>query len=111
MAFTATQNNIPIEGWLLFLANVSWVLAYDSHYALVDLEDDKRLTIYSAAKTFGKFTPFFIIFNIVLMYFIFLISFAGVILGQKSISGNFKAFKINNFVGFFVFLAFLTQIV
>jgi 4-hydroxybenzoate polyprenyltransferase len=59
LAFAAIQNTITLEGWLLFIANLLWVLGYDSHYALVDLEDDKKINIYSSAKTFGKFTPIF----------------------------------------------------
>ena len=45
LAFAAIQNTITLEGWLLFLANLLWVLGYDSHYALADLEDDKKINI------------------------------------------------------------------
>jgi 4-hydroxybenzoate polyprenyltransferase len=132
LAFAAIKNTISLEGWLLFIANLFWVLGYDSHYALVDLEDDKKINIYSSAKTFGKFTPIFIIISFIFMYLIYfyfgykneysklfyffmtLSSFAnlyGFYAGLKnSTDGNFKAFKINNYVGLLIFLSFFTQI-
>ncbi len=132
LAFAAIQNTITVEGWLLFIANLLWVLGYDSHYALVDLEDDKKINIYSSAKTFGKFTPIFIIISFIFMYliyfyfgykneysklFYFFLTFSsfvnlyGLYLGLKnSAEGNFKAFKTNNFVGLLIFLSFFTQI-
>ena len=131
MAFTATQNMIPMEGWMLFFANLFWVLGYDSHYALVDLEDDKNIPINSSAKTFGRLTPFFISICFITMYLIYLylgiknqysyvfylfifislfITSYGMFLGYKdSILGNFKAFKVHNYVGFFIFLAIFSQ--
>ena len=71
LAFAAVQNTITLEGWLLFIANLLWVLGYDSHYALVDLEDDKKINIYSSAQTFGKFTPILIIISFIFMYLIY----------------------------------------
>lgn len=41
--------------WTIFFANFFWVMAYDSVYAMADLVDDKRIEIYSAPKTFGKY--------------------------------------------------------
>jgi len=55
MAFAAVQGEVPPVGWLLFLANVFWVIAYDTEYAMVDRDDDLRLGIHSAAVFFGRF--------------------------------------------------------
>jgi 4-hydroxybenzoate polyprenyltransferase len=55
MAFAAVQGEVPPVGWLLFLANVFWVIAYDTEYAMVDRDDDLRLSIHSAAVFFGRF--------------------------------------------------------
>tara|TARA_B100000035_G_scaffold315481_1_gene336834 strand:- start:15819 stop:16676 length:858 start_codon:yes stop_codon:yes gene_type:complete len=132
MAFAATKNTITYEGWLLFIANLLWVLGYDSHYALVDLEDDKKINIYSSAKTFGRFTPIFILISFIFMYLIYfyfgfkneysksfyfflVVASAANLFGiyeglKNSRKGNFKAFKINNYVGLLIFLSFFMQI-
>jgi 4-hydroxybenzoate polyprenyltransferase len=55
MAFAAVQGEVPPLGWMLFLANVFWVIAYDTEYAMVDRDDDLRLGIHSSAVFFGRF--------------------------------------------------------
>ena len=35
MAFSAVQNKIPTEALILFISNIFWAFAYDSHYAVV----------------------------------------------------------------------------
>ena len=40
MAFAAVRGDVPPLGWLLFGANMFWVVAYDTEYAMVDREDD-----------------------------------------------------------------------
>ena len=42
-----------------------------SDATLVDLDDDKKINIYSSAKTFGKFTPILIIISFIFMYLIY----------------------------------------
>lgn len=53
MAFTAQAEAIPPTGYLLFIANVLWTIAYDTEYAMVDREDDIKLGIKSTAILFG----------------------------------------------------------
>ena len=55
MAFAAIQSEVPPIGWLLFVANAFWVVAYDTEYAMVDRDDDLRLGIRSSAVFFGRF--------------------------------------------------------
>ena len=55
MAFAALQNRIPPLAWALLGANVLWTLAYDTEYAMVDREDDRRIGIRTAAILFGRF--------------------------------------------------------
>ena len=55
MAFTATGNQLGAVAWLLFLANLLWVIAYDSFYAMVDQDDDLKLGLKSSALLFGRF--------------------------------------------------------
>lgn len=54
MAFIEALNYIPMVAWLLFAANILWVLAYDTIYALVDLPDDLKIGIKTSAITFGS---------------------------------------------------------
>lgn len=55
MAYAAVQGQIPAEaGWLL-LANLTWSVAYDTEYAMVDRADDLKIGIRTSAITFGHF--------------------------------------------------------
>jgi 4-hydroxybenzoate polyprenyltransferase len=55
MAFTATGPPVP---WLLcaelVLATVLWAVAYDTFYAMVDRDDDRRVGVKSSAILFGR---------------------------------------------------------
>lgn len=54
MAFAAARGGIPAIGWVLFVANLFWVVAYDTEYAMVDRDDDLRLGLRSSAILFGR---------------------------------------------------------
>ncbi len=54
MAYAAVQNRLPLECWLLFAANLFFVFAYDTEYAMVDRDDDLRLGVRSSAITLGN---------------------------------------------------------
>ena len=54
MAFAAVLGYVPPLGWLLLGANLFWVLAYDTEYAMVDRHDDLRIGIRSSAILFGR---------------------------------------------------------
>ena len=54
MAFTAARDAWPPpEAWLLLCANLLWTTAYDTWYAMVDREDDRRAGAKSTALLFG----------------------------------------------------------
>ncbi|MBW7902217.1 MAG: 4-hydroxybenzoate octaprenyltransferase [Rhodocyclaceae bacterium] len=55
MAYAAHLGGVPLEGWLLLLANVFWAVAYDTEYAMVDRDDDLKIGIKTSAITFGRF--------------------------------------------------------
>ena len=55
MAFAAQLNTVPEVAWWLVLANLFWVIAYDTEYAMVDRDDDIHLGIHSSALLFGKY--------------------------------------------------------
>ena len=67
------QEKISIEVLLLFIANFFWILAYDTQYALNDLNDDLKLGINSSAIYFGtKVYSFITIFQLLFIFFIWL---------------------------------------
>ena len=54
MAFAAVTNDVPPLAWALFAANLLWVLAYDTEYAMVDRDDDLRIGIKTSAIFLGR---------------------------------------------------------
>lgn len=49
MVYGALIEQLPLECWLLFIANLSWTVAYDTQYAMVDRDDDLRIGVKSTA--------------------------------------------------------------
>jgi 4-hydroxybenzoate polyprenyltransferase len=129
MAFAAVQGLVPLEGWLMLLANVCWSLAYDTEYAMVDRKDDLKIGIRSSAITFGRFDVAWIMFFYVAMltllayvghrlnlswpyYTGLLAAFAVVLYHYFLIKDRnealcFKAFLHNNWLGALIFAGIL----
>ncbi len=117
------------EAWLLFSANLLWVLAYDTIYALVDLVDDKKIAIKTSALTLGSYViPAIMLFYVVfLILMLFVVQEAGlgrgvycacgivslllyIIWGQiRNLEPGlcFKAFLANNRIGWILLLGML----
>ena len=55
IAFAAVQGEVPLMAWLLWLANMFMVLAYDTEYAMVDRDDDLKIGMKTSAITLGRF--------------------------------------------------------
>jgi len=55
MAFSAIRGEVPPIAWLLLAADLCWVVAYDTVYAMVDREDDRVIGVKSTAILFGSF--------------------------------------------------------
>ncbi|MDT3672291.1 MAG: 4-hydroxybenzoate octaprenyltransferase [Aromatoleum sp.] len=133
MGFAAVQGEVPTAAWLLLLANVFWAIAYDTEYAMVDRPDDLKIGIKTSAITFGRFD----VAAVMLCYAATfgLIALVGVESGRGAfffagiavaagiavyhyllIRGRerapcFKAFLHNNWVGFALFAALVTDYV
>lgn len=60
MAFSATCGTIPITGWILFVANFCWIVAYDTQYAMIDYQDDLKIGLQSTAVAWGCHSLFVI---------------------------------------------------
>ena len=118
---------IPPVAWVLLLGNLFWVLAYDTEYAMVDRDDDLRIGIKTSAITLGRFD----VLAILVFYAAYLAIWGGVMQGRttapvlvglglaaaalqavwhgwlirdRSRDGCFRAFRLNHWVGFAVFL-------
>ena len=50
MAYAAVQGEVPPVAWALLAANVFWTIAYDTEYAMVDREDDRRIVLDQGAR-------------------------------------------------------------
>ena len=61
MAFAAETGEISQHAWLLFCANLLWIVAYDTQYAMVDRDDDLKIGIKSTAILFGELDNFMIV--------------------------------------------------
>jgi 4-hydroxybenzoate polyprenyltransferase len=68
MAYAAVYERVPATGWSLFAANLFWVIAYDTEYAMVDRDDDLKLGLRTSAIAFGRFD----VFTVMLCYAIYL---------------------------------------
>lgn len=131
MAFAAVNNSIPPIAWWLLLANVCWAIAYDTEYAMVDRDDDRKLGIRSSALFFGRydvmaimgcylvmlgiFTLIGIHLNLGIFYFAGVVVALGLIVKQYQLIKNrqqshcFKAFLDNNWIGGAIFLGLAAE--
>lgn len=53
MAFAAQAGELPKYLWLIYIANLSWTVAYDTMYAMVDRDDDLKIGVKSTAILFA----------------------------------------------------------
>jgi len=53
MAWTDTQNALPLAGVLFWLGAVCWQVGYDTLYAYTDMRDDLKMGMRSTAILFG----------------------------------------------------------
>lgn len=55
MAFVAQGQTPDLICWLLYVANLSWTVAYDTQYAMTDRADDLKAGIKSTAILFAEY--------------------------------------------------------
>ncbi len=121
MAFAAQSGIIPNGAWLIFLANLLWIVVYDTQYAMVDREDDLHIGIKSTALLFGKGDRVLIgLLQMTCLFFLWLVGeefklglfyelstliaaclfiYHLYLIRNRDREGCFKAFKHNNWVG------------
>ena len=126
MAFAAVQGHVPALAWALLLGNLFWVLAYDTEYAMVDRDDDVKIGMKTSAITLGDkdvpaimgfYAAYLLIWAWVLkadqqggmFWLAWAVSAAQVVwhyflIRHRSREGCFKAFRLNHWLGFSVFV-------
>ena len=126
MAFAAVQGQVPLLAWALLLGNLFWVLAYDTEYAMVDRDDDLKIGMKTSAITLGdKDVPaimgFYVAYLLIWAWLLnppqqgvgfwlaWAVSAGQVVwhyslIRQRSREGCFKAFRLNHWLGFSVFV-------
>ncbi len=132
MAFTAQTGEWPPRmAWVMFMAGLLWTVAYDTMYAMVDREDDKKLGIRSSALLFGDADRFIIgIMQLMTLLGLWLIgremelglwyglglAFAAMfalyeqfLIRKRRPEDCFKAFLNNNYFGMSVFIGILLE--
>jgi len=125
MAYAAQANTLSLSVWLLFAANVTWTVAYDTLYGMVDKEDDLKIGIKSTAILFAQYDKLIIallqlttlilllmvglIENLGGFYYVALVLAGGLFLKQqkqikdRNTEACFSAFLDNNYVGLVIF--------
>lgn len=131
MAYAAHSGSVPWQAWLLLLGNVFWAIAYDTEYAMVDREDDRKIGIRTTALLFGRrdiamvmlFQALFIavLVAVGLVYHLGIVYFIGIagaamlaawqyrMIRDRSREGCFRAFRHNNWVGGAVFAGLVAE--
>jgi len=124
-SLAAVQAAVPGHAWGLLVANLFWVLAYDTEYAMVDRDDDLQIGIQTSAITLGRHD----VAAVMGFYAVYLLGWAGLgwrlgltrfyllgilaaalqagwhyrLIRGRSREGCFKAFRLNHWVGCAVF--------
>ena len=131
MAFTAAAGALSEAAGLLFLANLVWVVAYDTEYAMVDRAEDLLIGVKSTAILFGDLDRFIIgvlqalfvlllwrvgshldfsgVYQGLLAIIAGLLSYQQFLIRDRSREDSFAAFKNNQWVGGIFFLAVLIE--
>ena len=133
MAFAAVTEVVPWQAWALMAGNLFWVLAYDTEYAMVDRDDDLKIGMKTSAITLGNadvpaITAFYLVFlgiwtavlwgrvNPVVWGAMLVVALAQVVwhwrlIKDRTRDGCFKAFRLNHWLGFTVFVGVVLGLV
>jgi len=79
MAWTAVKNTIGPAALLIFTANIFWSMAYDTIYAMMDIDDDIKIGVKSTAILFGR--RVYVALNILYLGFAITLAGAGWLMG------------------------------
>ena len=129
MVFAALTEETPQLAWLVFGTAVIWAVIYDTFYAMVDRDDDRRIGVKSTALLFGD-TDLFVIAGLQMLMLLALvlvgvqaelgftyyasIAIVAALMGyhqwlarDRQPAGCFAAFLHNHHIGMVVFIGIL----
>jgi len=126
MAFAAQTGAVPQLAWIVFGAALIWAVIYDTFYAMVDRDDDRKLGVKSTALLFGDADLFVIggLQLVMLLALVFIgtsaalgfwyylsVAISAALMGyhqwlarDRQASGCFAAFLHNHYIGLVVFI-------
>lgn len=126
MAFAAQTESVPLIAWYVYLIAGLWTFTYDTIYAMVDREDDKKIGIKSTALLFNNLDILIIfLLQIILLFMLIMLGkqlslnqyyyaslllvpglfiYQQILIKQRDPKQCFKAFLNNQWVGLVVFL-------
>ncbi len=126
MAFAAQTGETPELAWLVFGTALIWAVVYDTFYAMVDRDDDRKLGVKSTAILFGEMDLFVIaglqallVVALILIgyraelgpwYYLSVAIAAGMMLWHlwlardRQPAGCFQAFLKNHYIGMVIFI-------
>ena len=132
LAFAATEGRLPEQAWLLFIASLVWIVAYDTLYAMVDREDDLKIGVKSTAILFGSADRLMVgvlqlatlmilillglnlgygaAFYLAVLVTAALFGYQQRLIRDRDRAGCFKAFRNNVWVGFVWFVGILVEL-
>jgi 4-hydroxybenzoate polyprenyltransferase len=130
MAWTSITNNISTEIIILYIAAIFWTLGYDTIYGTQDIVDDEIIGIKSTSLKFKKNIKVFVSFcyflssalivylfssefgfnkfTVLIIIFIFSLMYQIIKFKKNSPKKCLRAFRLNNFSGFLLFLGILS---
>ena len=129
MAFAAQTGQTSQLAWLVFGAALIWAVIYDTFYAMVDREDDRKIGVKSTAILFGEVDLFVIaglqtvmlaalVFiglraQLGVWYYLSVVGVAGLmayhqwLARHREPAGCLAAFQHNRHIGLFIFIGIL----
>lgn len=136
MVSAAELNSLPLSSFIMFSACFFWILAYDTAYAMSDLEGDLSIGLNSSAITFGEHSAkLIVLFHLIslalwtacgILQKIGLVYYLGILLVLLQIPFQYQlvktrnpencllTFKRNNWIGISIllgsFLSYLIEI-
>ena len=126
MAYTALQSPMGIDTVLLGMANLCWIVTYDTQYAMADRDDDIAAGVKSTAVLFGRYDCMMVgifqglafvsfvclgyvlklgfYYDIAICCMVALFLYHQFLIKNRTAEQCVRAFKHNNYVGMVLFL-------
>jgi 4-hydroxybenzoate polyprenyltransferase len=132
-SLAAVEAAVPWQAWALLASNLFWVLAYDTEYAMVDRDDDLTIGMKTSAITLGRWdvaavmgfyaaylVSWALLWRALGLGTVFLLGIAAAaaqavwhyaMIRTRTRDGCFKAFRLNHWLGFAVFVGVALDLV